>query len=358
MKKGRTIITICIISLCIFVSCGPTEVEIATMTAAAWTPTPPPTSTPEPTPTPTPIPYGLTIMLMDENQSPIASAEAIVTEVEGATGLKFTDQSGAATWANLPGENVTLVVHAQGYFSSESTQLIERGENQVEITLERDPFGVLPAEACAPGETLIYLEDFQDGVAQGWDDIELRANGWDIVSNPDEVGNLVASRPMEYDGGAGYGDQIFGDSVWRLKVLPTEALPFHLVWHWSDNYELEGNKVDWSSYQMFFDIPNIWIFRAQQPLSTVTLHETQLTLAIGVWHNFEISSFEGRFTIWVDGSELLSYDDPQPLPDGYFIIGAGFGNPMEPQAPIYYDDIVVCELSAPFMPMPTTEPAP
>ena len=227
----------------------------------------------------------------------------------------------------------------------------------MEITLERDPFGVLPAEACAPGETLIYVEDFQDGVAKGWEDIEMRANGWDIVSNPDEAGNLVASRPMEYQGGTTY-DQTFGDTVWRLKVMPTEALPFHFGWHWSADYEVDGNKVEWSSYQIFFDSPNVWIFRAQQPLSTVTLRETQLTLATGVWHNIEISSFEGRFTIWVDSTELLSYDDPQPLPEGYFVIGAGFGDPMEPQAPIYYDDIVVCQLTAPFMPMPTPETNP
>ena len=144
--------------------------------------------------------------------------------------------------------------------------------------------------------------------------------------------------------------------------MPTEALPFEMAWHWSANYEVDGNKVDWSSYQIFFDPPNVWVFRAQQPLSTVTLRETQLILEPGlepgIWHNIEISSFEGRFTIWVNGTELLSYDDPQPLPEGYFIIGAGFGDPMEPQAPIYYDDIVVCQLTAPFMPMPAPEPSP
>ena len=86
-KKTRIGLTIAIV-VSMLAGCGPTEAEIATMTAAAWTPTPPPTSTPAPTPTPTPIPYGLTVVVVDENQSPISSAEALVTEVEGSHGTQ------------------------------------------------------------------------------------------------------------------------------------------------------------------------------------------------------------------------------------------------------------------------------
>ena len=46
--------------------------------------------------------------------------------------------------------------------STEATATLERGLNEVVITLERDPYGVLLADACADGETLRYLEDFQD----------------------------------------------------------------------------------------------------------------------------------------------------------------------------------------------------
>ena len=38
----------------------------------------------------------------------------------------------------------------------------------MEFSLSSDPNGLLPINACAPGEELIYLEDFQDGEAQDW----------------------------------------------------------------------------------------------------------------------------------------------------------------------------------------------
>ncbi|MCJ7566563.1 MAG: hypothetical protein MUO58_03365 [Anaerolineales bacterium] len=74
-----------------------------------------------------------------------------------------------------------------------------------------------------------------------------------------------------------------------------------------------------------------------------------------VWHQLEISTYEGALEIWIDGVRFLTYNDPKPLPGGAITLGAGYGEPLDPQSVVYYDDLVVCELTAPFAPMPTPE---
>jgi len=91
---------------------------------------------------------------------------------------------------------VTLDNHLSG--------AVERGPNDMSIVLERDPYGVLPASACAPGETLLEVEDFQDGRAQGWgpidEAIEYNApNGWAIETDPLAEG-MVTLRTLVDEG--------------------------------------------------------------------------------------------------------------------------------------------------------------
>ena len=62
------------------------------------------------------------------------------------------DDRGQVTWNNLPGEEGTLGVSAQGYFPAQQALSLERGPNEVTVALERDPYGLLPADACAAGE--------------------------------------------------------------------------------------------------------------------------------------------------------------------------------------------------------------
>ena len=131
------------------VSCGPTATEEPTPVPPSATPIPP-----TPTPTATPIPYDLTVTILDSEGSPIANA---VIDIDGVIGTAGED--GAASWENLPGEAITIKVSAPGYFPAEVSQTIERGENQLEVVMDPDPSGLLPANACAPGEKLLYIDD-------------------------------------------------------------------------------------------------------------------------------------------------------------------------------------------------------
>ncbi|MFL7870374.1 MAG: carboxypeptidase-like regulatory domain-containing protein, partial [Anaerolineales bacterium] len=158
----RIFLAILLAAILLIASCGPSAEEVATMTAAAWTATPSPTATPTLTPTATPIPYDVTVKIIDQDGNPIPGANVVFPE-SGNDGPVIVDDGGQAVWNNLPGETGTLGVAAPGYFSAEQSLSLERGPNEVTVALERDPYGLLPAEACAPGEKLLYIEDFQDG---------------------------------------------------------------------------------------------------------------------------------------------------------------------------------------------------
>ena len=47
---------------------------------------------------------------------------------------------------------------------------------------------------------------------------------------------------------------------------------------------------------------------------------------------------------------------PEPLPEGRLVIGVGLGHETANPVNVYYDDFVVCELTAPFVTKPTPEP--
>ena len=160
------------------------------------------------------MPYDLSLIITGEEDTPIVGANIVVAEAGEDSSSQTTDDLGQASWFDLPGETVNLSVSAQGYFPFDTTEKIQRGKNEIVISLERDSHGMLPSEACMPGERLLYIEDFQDGEGQGWMEIEYRAQEWDIVSDPDNPGDLVVTRPATYEGYANLQDRSFDNAVW------------------------------------------------------------------------------------------------------------------------------------------------
>jgi hypothetical protein len=201
MKSLFVRLSIFLVVTLLIPSCGPSPEQIATMTASAWTATPKPTSTPTstltPTPTftPTPIPYDLTVSVMDEAGAPIVSASIIFPE--SGNGEPVTaDAAGKHSWSNLPGAAATLKVSAQGYLPSEQSETLERGPSEISVVMKRDPYGLLPSTACATGEKLLFMEDFQDGQT---DMRHWRSTGRSPVPlgfAPDEAGNTVLIHDM------------------------------------------------------------------------------------------------------------------------------------------------------------------
>lgn len=325
-------------------ACGssPEELEAtsAAETAAAAT------STPTITPTPTPVPYDLTVMVTGDDGTPIRGVTVYLEEIDD---IEKSDENGQAAWSDLPGESITLNVSAQGYIPVDLVNSIYRGSNKMTISLERDPFGLLPSEACLPGEELLYIEDFQDQQAQGWMEIEYLAQDWEIIPHPDDPNNYAVSRLSTYEG---YSElkRNFKNAVWRFKIMHLGNPVSNFSWHWHDK-----GGGGWSAYPIWIHFPDLHVNRVDSPYSDIAIRWTPNVLKHYVWQQIEISTFEGRFELWIDGLPWVQYDDPDPLPGGGMVIGVGLGNDPENTSRVYFDDFVVCRLSEPVQPLPTPE---
>ena len=273
-----------ILSAAILIGCGPSAEEQAAtsvaLTAAAATSTPTvtpthtPTATSTHTPTPTPVPYDLSVLVAGEEDAPIIGASVVLAEIGDEVGTLITDDVGQVFWKDLPGETVNLSISAQGYYPLDVAETIERGISQITTTLERDPHGLLPSEACAPGERLLYIEDFQDGRAQGWAEIEARAQGWDVVPHPDSAGNLVALNSGVIDTQTKLRDLTFDDAVWRVRFMPHgRPTNYFFTWHGvNEPYEAKEGTVDGSDYSVgAYSGQGLRVVRSVSPSSEIAL---------------------------------------------------------------------------------------
>lgn len=328
----------------VLVACGPSPEEAATMTASAWTPTPvPPTSTP----TPTPIPYGLSVLVTDADG--VAVSGANITMV-GDDIPVFTGEDGKADWTNLPEPDGSLTIAAQGYFASDQTFSLQRGPNELSFTLERDPSGLLPAQACAVGESLLYIEDFQDNEAQGWPEIEFRANGWNLSEYASEPGNFVASNNSAEHPFAVLQDKTFNDAIWRVRFFVEGRRAISFNWQSNFNLDIDGEHVDDARYQIVADTQGIGIRRLTIPILNIGVASGRGASA-GAWHNIEISTYQGDTQVWLDGKRIAGYTDPKPLPGGGIGLELMSFDSSKPDTVIYFDNISICGLSAPFTSM-------
>ncbi len=218
-----------------------------------------------------------------------------------------------------------------------------------------NPSGLLASEACLPGERLVYFEDFQDNKAQGWPEIEYRAQGWDIVTDPDSPENTVIQFPCETDTGIQLSGFTFDNAVWRVFFMPKGKPNFiNFDWHqnvYPDKFEaysvglVEGESVR---------VIRVSAHSLPERIIEVVLLDIEQNVKKNVWHLLEISSYNTTLEVWLDGSNLLIYDDPQPLPGGQ--IGLGYWGSEDENPIVYFDNLTVCELSEPFEPLSPIEP--
>jgi hypothetical protein len=301
------------------------------------------------------------VSVTDADGNPVAAA-AVAFEELGET--LASDDEGGVSWADLPGEAASLSVTAQGYLPAETTATLERGPNEVTVALERDPFGLLPAEACAPGESPVYIEDFQDKRAQGWTAIDFQTAGWALVDDPAAAGDIAAvltSPEHTGDSLQTLDDQplVVDNGVWRLRFMITGA-PRQLSFNWRhprDPYEIEQGEVNDSRYQIILGTTDpAHARRLQQPLLNVGLTNGSFRAKADTWYFVEISTFDSRIEVWVDGLSIMGFTDPNPIPPGG--IGLELFPPQGEDTAVYFDDMSLCELSAVFAPLPTATPAP
>ncbi len=340
-KKLKVLLVSLLVIL--LISCGPSEEAIATMTDAAWTPTPLPTATP------TPIPYGLKVKVMDESNNPITLA--YVHLAEAGDEVLAVDEAGEVIFQGLPVDNVSLAVSGPGYLPAESTQTIERGENTIEILLKQDPYGLLPADACSAGETLIMVEDLQDQLMQDWGDLTSRfesgAPGVEIIEDINQPSNWVlkaynTTKPGHFQ--IGSYDEHLGDAVVRFRTRNNGGQHLHVGWHHTNAYRYIAF--------IYADEGGGRVEKFEEPNNFAAFNFGGF-IGDGEWHTIEISTFNGVYEIWIDGVQQgSSWQDKKPLMPGTFFLDADF---WEPDRITEFDDISVCELSAPFETIITPE---
>ena len=301
---------------------------------------------------PLPLPktgYDLTLKIEDADGNPISLASVEIGEAQpGAETTLSADASGMVVFNDLPGGAVTFKTTAPGYQPTEQSAILEKGEPaEIAVALDLDPFGLLPSKACGPDEKPLYIEDFQDGAAQGWANIqaavELNAqNGWSIA--PDESGNTIltasnSAAPANDD----LQDYQFDNAVWRIKVIVTGSDTDAFL-NWKHSFE----QGDWRYFIPFGGQQRLGLIRFTSG-DGVQVAQTGASLGIKKWNLFEISAFDGVIEAWLNGKKLFSYTDPQPLPPG--TIGLEVHLSERVKATFNFDDISVCELNAPFVPL-------
>lgn len=319
--------------LLLVAGCAPPSAEqIATMTAAAWTPTP------VPSPTPTPIPYSLTVHIADESGAGIPARVAMIES--GTEAPVQTDASGVYTWPSLSGPNGSLQVSAPGYYSASQPVTMEPGSNELAVVLQRDPLGLSPEDACAPSETPLFAEDFQSGKADGLRTTVGAPGASSVVTQDD--GNRVLSI-----GGIGltqveYPTLLIDNAVVRLRVQASgrDGDSFvnlrHLLAGGDTRYIFQWGANPFLSLRRFDGGAG-----SEAPLSV-----SQFLAKPGKWHYLELSYYNGALQAWADGKKQIDVTDPVPLPMGTF--GFEIHVQADPKQTYLFDNISVCELSAPF----------
>jgi len=290
------------------------------------------------------------VSIVDEANAPVAGASIVFPESGDGTAVQADDQ-GKYSWTNLPGDAVTLNVTAQGYIAAEQTATLNRGPNEITVALERDPFGILPVEACKPGENVLYLEDFQDGEAQDWPMMSASITGdmpggWNLM---DDNGNKIlkiADAPTS--GNDELQNHTFDNFMWRTKfsVTGNDADMFFM---WRISHTDDGSRKRVVTVLGAANKP--WMVRfldsSTGPMAMNTA-ENGAMLNQGQWYDLVVTYFNGVHQVWYDGKLQLSYEDSSPFPAGTI----GFEVHLEPGKVTQFliDDMVVCELAAPYQP--------
>ena len=306
--------------------------------------------------------YDLNLTVLDAEGNPVQYATGSVEELgSDADASQMSDANGSVTWSNLTEDTATLEISGPGYFPQSVTQTIEKGTPaEVSVTLEADENSLTVPQACHPNETLLYIEDFQDGIAQGWNQlmnsIELNIPGWRISPEPEVEANtlLVAEYAgTQHTNQMRYDTQEFEDGVWRFWYKMFGDTHIIMSWHASDTpFEAAGQSFDNARYIIFtYADGGGRLEKHVQPSGADFIGVQAFGWQTGrnadnKWHLLEFLSYQGEVQVWRDGRRLGSWTDPQAIPSGYITIELDFWKDTGTMA--YFDNFSVCGLSAPF----------
>ena len=297
------------------------------------------------------IPIDLALSVVDDAGTGVEGAEVALSGVDGTS---RTDAEGTVSWLDLPSLEATLVATAQGYFDTEEMLRLERGPNDVTVLLERDPFGVTTAGACPAAGPPVFIDDFQDGAADGW----MADPAWSAEPDPDGDGN-VFYRVVWPDEGVAASAQpegqelLTGDSVIRFRARGDLGFP-HLsveIIRWGPFTDDAGQEMQLDFYRVSVNEQGlVELTRRTVPVegesSLAELGSAPGPRIEADWMTFEIAVQGTTVDVWIDGVKLLSVEDGtalQPGAVGFSLLG--MGNPT-PQ--LIIDDVAFCGLDGPF----------
>jgi len=322
MKKYYWPIFLLLLILALLTACGPSEEAIATMTASAWTPTP------EPTLTPTPVPYDVELSLEDETGERITYGVYVqATEFEEM----MMDESGMVEMLNLPGPDVEVSVSAQGFEPLTEKVTLERGKNSVTLTMKTDPMQINPTAACPEGAKVLYIEDFEDGFAQGWDGVSRPAFSFDVLESGSQALTYAADNPDPAGTPIMNGKEV-GNFIWKFDTLNENDLFIHI-------HEKEGKK-----YLIRFQ-PGGEGFQIIKQVGPDHVGSAYRGFNDFEWVNVAIVFYENALEVWVNDELYTAFDDSDPFPTGNLMMHF---SPQ--QGAVSLDNMVICELTQPYTP--------
>jgi hypothetical protein len=207
------------------------------------------------------------------------------------------------------------------------------------------------AKMCAPGQKVLYAEDFEDGEAQKWPTVQgsvagNKPYGWSIVN---EGGNKVLVEAKASSGGDEMINFIADNFVWhaKFKVTGNDASIF-FMWRISmDNDTRKRYVVTLGAQQKPFMIRFTDKITGASPINVGS--GTGDILERDRWYDLAISYFNGTHQVWYDGQKQIEYQDPEPFPPGTIGFEAHLDEGKQTQ--FFIDNMVICELTAPYEPM-------
>ena len=159
MKKNLVLSLMAVFTL-ILATCGPSATPGSPTTVGS-------AATPAPV-EPTAAPYELSVKVTNQDGDPITWATGIFQDLRNEVPMT-TDSTGQMVWDNLSNSSGPLKVSAQGYIPTQQSLSLEPGSNTLSIVLEKDPNQLDPGKVCLPDQKILYVEDFEDGLAQDLD---------------------------------------------------------------------------------------------------------------------------------------------------------------------------------------------
>ncbi len=295
--------------------------------------------------TPTPLPINLTITLQDDLGNPMPE-----TRIKVKGKAQKTNADGLIQLADID-DSIQVEANQQGYELFDETFSLNQGENAITIQLERNPFGLLPTDACNTDETLLFIEDFEDRLAENFYGIDDGALD-EYSIGVDGTGNVVMRVENINHEHTFYMDGQFENTIlrFRIKFITESEVNFMLSWQ--------------ASFEKFAQAQYTYIINTYEPIIAFRQDGREGSMktdpmdtnaskmpSVGEWHLIEVGTFDGVNILYLDGELVTRFTDKDPLDPGSF----GFGQFIYDTTPLtglmYVDDFSICGLTTDIKPL-------